>query len=287
MTLPIYDDKSQIPDDLKEHYVKRSDGKYEPEVEGITSLSGLLAKKDELQGKVSNHNREKRDLERQHNEAIQTLEREHSEEVNTLKETHRTALEAAEGSVRVPDGQVLLPKDKADLLAKYEPLGTPEELTTIKETATKAAEREAVEQKLTSYREAAQIAKIPNVEAFAKLAHQFDLPIEVTQVEGEGDEPEEQVYVVRPNRPRRLLTLEFIKADDDFAAFAESILKEPKATTTNGDETNGKNKKHLRQQPATGGKKDELFDNIRENAEKSRTAKQDTRSPAEKLGRKS
>jgi hypothetical protein len=51
--LKIYDQKSDIPEALAEHYTRRSDGKYEPQIEGINSLGGLLAKRDELLEKVT------------------------------------------------------------------------------------------------------------------------------------------------------------------------------------------------------------------------------------------
>lgn len=287
MTLPIYDNKTDIPAELAEHYVKRSDGKYEPEIEGITSLSGLLAKKDELQGKVSNFNKEKRDLTRTHEQEIARLEEEHSTEVKTLKDTHKRELSEAEGTVRVPDDQVLVPKEKFELLSKYEELGkTPEELTALKATAEAAAAREAAEAKLASFREVARIAKIPNVEAFAKLANQFDLKTETTQVADAKGKMEDAVFVVKADGTKRTLNLDYLRTDDDFAVFAESLSKEPKSTTADGDDNNGTKKKHLRQPSAegAGGKKD-IFDNIREGHENRPSRTGDTRSPAERLGR--
>lgn len=50
--LKIYDAKDQIPEGLVEHYERRSDGKYEPKIEGINSVGGLIAKRDELLEKV-------------------------------------------------------------------------------------------------------------------------------------------------------------------------------------------------------------------------------------------
>lgn len=50
--LRIYDSKTDIPETLTEFYSRRSDGKYEPQIEGINSLGGLIAKRDELLEKV-------------------------------------------------------------------------------------------------------------------------------------------------------------------------------------------------------------------------------------------
>lgn len=50
--LKIYDKKEDVPEEFLEHYAKRSDGKYEPQVEGINSIFGLLTKRDELLEKV-------------------------------------------------------------------------------------------------------------------------------------------------------------------------------------------------------------------------------------------
>lgn len=50
--LKIYDKREDVPEEFLEHYLKRSDGKYEPQVEGINSILGLLSKRDELLEKV-------------------------------------------------------------------------------------------------------------------------------------------------------------------------------------------------------------------------------------------
>lgn len=50
--LKIYDKREDVPETLLEHYNKRGDGKFEPSVEGINSIGGLLAKRDELLDKV-------------------------------------------------------------------------------------------------------------------------------------------------------------------------------------------------------------------------------------------
>jgi hypothetical protein len=52
--LKIYSSESDVPTELKDHYAEVN-GKWEPKLEGVTSLSGLLAKRDELLGKVSGH----------------------------------------------------------------------------------------------------------------------------------------------------------------------------------------------------------------------------------------
>lgn len=51
--LKIYDNKADIPEALVEYYQKaEKSGKYEPKIEGINSVSGLIAKRDELLEKV-------------------------------------------------------------------------------------------------------------------------------------------------------------------------------------------------------------------------------------------
>lgn len=50
--LHIYDTEQEIPEAVREHYVRRSDGKWEPQIEGINSVGGLLAKRDELLNKT-------------------------------------------------------------------------------------------------------------------------------------------------------------------------------------------------------------------------------------------
>lgn len=100
--LKIYDAKDQIPEGLVEHYERRSDGKYEPKIEGINSVGGLITKRDELLEKVR--------------------------EIPTLK----SKIVDLEGLETVPDGKVAVDKTEFDNLKAsneaYAALGTLEEI---------------------------------------------------------------------------------------------------------------------------------------------------------------
>jgi len=125
--LKTYTDESQIPTELKDFYAERN-GKYEPQVDGVDSISGVLAKNTELLGKVSGH-------------ATEIAGKD--AEIQRLSGQLATASNST-----LPRGHVAVPTAKAALLEQYEPLGTPEELKTMKgehgtlKTRTEAIERE-------------------------------------------------------------------------------------------------------------------------------------------------
>jgi len=261
MTLQIYNSKTDIPAELQEHYVKRSDGKYEPEVEGYTSLSGLLAKKEELQLKVRNHSQSTRALESEHEAELLEQKKESDRKIQELEtklttkdSEHATEVEELKKQVRVPEDQVALPKEKAELLPKYEALGSPEELTTLKEKAEELSAKDAAAQKLASLETVAKVAKIPNVKAFAKLAVQFGLNTEVIQVsQGANKDPIEQVNVIEADGTKRVLNIDYLKENDDFAVFADSLMKPSTSDGSNGTRGNGGDKKHVRQESGDNG----------------------------------
>jgi hypothetical protein len=100
--LKIYDAKDQIPEGLVEHYERRSDGKYEPKIEGINSIGGLVAKRDELLDKVR--------------------------EIPTLK----SKIVDLEGQETLPEGKIAVDKTEFENLKAsneaYSALGTLEEI---------------------------------------------------------------------------------------------------------------------------------------------------------------
>lgn len=96
--LKIYDNQLDVPAEMKEHYHKRADGKFEPQVEGITSIGGLLNKRDELLTKVS--------------------------EIPNLK----TRILELEGQDTLPQGKVAVDKKDFDQLESYKALGNVDDI---------------------------------------------------------------------------------------------------------------------------------------------------------------
>ena len=52
--LRTFNSEADVPPELKPYYSEKN-GKWEPQFEGVDSISGLVAKRDELLGKVSGH----------------------------------------------------------------------------------------------------------------------------------------------------------------------------------------------------------------------------------------
>jgi len=96
--LKIHDRLEDVPEDLREHYGKRSDGKYEPQIENVNSVLGLLNKNVELLEKVK--------------------------EIAPLK-TRVAELEAQEV---LPSGKVPIDKADFDALETYKALGNLDEI---------------------------------------------------------------------------------------------------------------------------------------------------------------
>ncbi|HEY0659599.1 MAG TPA: hypothetical protein VGD05_14080 [Pyrinomonadaceae bacterium] len=51
--LKIYERLDDVPEELREHYGKRTDGKYEPQIENINSIGGILNKNTELADEIN------------------------------------------------------------------------------------------------------------------------------------------------------------------------------------------------------------------------------------------
>jgi hypothetical protein len=298
MTLPIVKSLNDVEESLREHYVKRGDGQFEPEVEGYTSLSGLLAKKEELQGKVRNHSAEVRRIQTEHERELAEQKEESDRKIRdaetklaTQKAEHETQVEELKKQVRVPDDQVAIPKADAELLTKYKELGEPDSLTEMKTKHDELSAKEAAAQKLASLEKIGKIAKIPNTKAFAKLANQFDLKTEVVQVaQGAGKDPIDQVNVIEADGTKRLLSLEYLKENDEFAVFADSLEKTTEDEGAHGNRNGSRDRKHVRQSSGdngNGAKDTAIFSEIRDKHKDKTTQSVDTRSPAERLGRKS
>ncbi len=152
--LKIYDQQTDVPDEMKEHYHKRADGKFEPSVEGITSIGGLLNKRDELLTKVA--------------------------DIPNLK----TRILELEGQDTLPQGKIAVDKKDFDALETYKALGDVNDIKPKVEgydalkTETEGARKREI---LTR---AASAAGVTNLNAFFNIKQTDALSLESETVDG-------------------------------------------------------------------------------------------------------
>lgn len=160
--LKIYDKQSDVPEEEKEffdkHYKKRADGKWEPDIEGINSIQGVLTKRDELLEKIK--------------------------EIPTLK----TRIAELETLDVLPEGKIAVDKkeweEKTKALESYSELG---DLETIKPKVegfdSLKAETEATKRKelLTN---GFKFAGVENIEAALDLKASDTLNLETEEKDG-------------------------------------------------------------------------------------------------------
>lgn len=173
MALKTYTQESEVPTELKSYYVQK-DGKWEPQVEGIDSVSSIAAKNRELLGK----NKEQET-------AINQLTADKAQLTNDLG-ARTTELSQAQ-SQRIPTGNVAVPKKDADLIAKLKEQDlTPETvLSTLNEV--EGIRKENAEFKLSnSIAEFAEVEKIANVKALGRLIKQDGVTPTIKEVEENG-----------------------------------------------------------------------------------------------------
>lgn len=192
--LKIYNTLEEVPEALREHYVK-SDGKYVPQ---LSDDHPVLV-----------HNK--------------TLLTEKANATNKVRELEADIAAASEKSV--PRGHVAVPKADADLLAKYKEHGTPEEVATIKTQHAALTEKD---QKRTREESLRQVSKALgfNDEAFTRLP---SLPDFISKPGKDGKSIEWFAQIkddkgVITEKPAK----EFIESSTDIAPFMASLKVESK-----------------------------------------------------------
>lgn len=209
MALKIYNSDPEIPTELKEHYTRRADGKYEPVVEGVNSISGVLAKNSEL---LAQHTTDKAEITRLTGEVSR---------LNTSLTSQNV----------LPAGHVAVPKADAALIDAYKPLGTPDEVKTkLTEHGTLKEAVEAREYE-DAWGKASEASKY-NAAALVKLAKANGLSKpEVREVTEQGKKVQRAFLTVKENNKdvEKPLT-DFIENSEDFKPFLPSL----KATQTSG-----------------------------------------------------
>jgi len=192
--LKIYNTLDEVPEALREHYVK-SDGKYVPQ---LSDDHPVLV-----------HNK--------------TLLTEKANATNKVRELEADIAAASEKSV--PRGHVAVPKADADLLSKYKEHGTPDEVTTkLTEHGTMKADLDK-RKRDDSLRQASKALGF-NEEAFIRLPN---LPEFISKSGKDGKTVEWFAQVkddkgVITEKPAK----EFVEASPDITPFLPSLKAETK-----------------------------------------------------------
>lgn len=236
----FYTDEAQIPTELKDAYVLK-DGKYELQVEGFESITGVLAKNTELIGKQKTDDAE--------------IKRQTAEVARLNGEIGKLAGDLSQSqSKAVPTGFVAVSKKDNELIAKLKEQNLkPEDvLTTLTETET--LKKENADFKLNqSIIEFAKAENIQNVDALTRLIKQDNLTPQVKEVDENGTKVKKGFLVTNAETPEEKPYAEY--KDAQWGAFSSALDAQPKKPGNGHD-------------PPPSGGATGLFDRIRENVKK-------------------
>lgn len=140
--LKTFNAEGDVPPELKPFYAANASGKWEPQFEGVDSISGLVAKRDELLGKVSGHA---------------------SELTAKDGEISRLKSELTSANV-VPRGYKAVPNADADLLEKVKAQGTADEVVA------KLTEYPTLKTKVTTQERRTHLDAIRRAEGYGETA---------------------------------------------------------------------------------------------------------------------
>lgn len=196
--LKIYETREQIPEGLVEHYAKRSDGKFEPQIEGINSLGGLLTKRDELLEKVK--------------------------DIPGLK----TRISELEGLETLPTGKVAVDKKEFDTLKTeheaYTALGKLDEIKPKVEGYNDLKEKDEKRSREETYRAAAKTAGYDESK-FIKLASDDQLETVTKSVNEDGKQVDKVFVKTKDDKGKEIETpiADYVKQSPNFSPFADSL----------------------------------------------------------------
>ncbi len=196
--LKIYDAKGEIPETVQEHYTKRADGKYEPQVEGINSIGGLLDKRDELLAKVK--------------------------EIAPLK-TRIAELETLE---TLPDGKLAVDRKEFETIrAEHEAYAELGSLNDIKPKLEGYDELKTKDESRTRQEALRNIAKAENFDSDKFIVLVGDKPFDtVLKTVNENGKAVEKYFVKHANdKGKEVETAisDYVKTAPNFAPFADSL----------------------------------------------------------------
>lgn len=212
--LKIYDSKDQVPEAVLEHYNKRSDGKWEPEVEGINSIGALLSKRDELLEKIT--------------------------EIPKLK----TKITKFEGMETLPEGKIAVDKKEFDTIKaeheSYTALGKLDDIKPKVEGYDELKTKDEMRAKEEVYRTVAKASGFDEGK-FVRLA-QIDGLNAYQKTVNENGKAVEKYFVKTTKEGKEVETAiaDYVTQSPNFAPFADSLTA---TGTTNGT-------KVIRQGPA-------------------------------------
>jgi hypothetical protein len=197
--LKIYDNKADIPEALVEFYHKaEKSGKYEPKVEGVNSISGLIAKRDELLEKV-------RDIPKMQ-EKIADLE----------------------GQPTLPAGKIAVDKKEFETLKAdhdaYAALGTLDDIKPKVEGFDELKQKDETRERQETYRTVAKTAGFDE-EKFSLLADQAKPEFVLKSVNENGKQVDKYFVKTTNDKGKEAETpiTDYVKESPIFKPFADSL----------------------------------------------------------------
>lgn len=203
--LKIYDNKADIPDALTEFYSRRSDGKYEPQIEGINSIGGLLAKRDELLEKVR--------------------------EIPGLK----TKIADLEGQETLPAGKIAVDKTEFETMKSeheaYTALGKIDDIKPKVEGFDELKEKDETRSREESYRAVAKASGFDE-DKFVFLSSQAKPEFVLKSVSENGTNVDKYFVKTKDDKGKEIETpiADYVKESPTFKPFADSLT----SSGTNG-----------------------------------------------------
>lgn len=194
--LKIYDTKDSIPESLLEHYVQRTtDNKWEPKVEGINSIGGLIAKRDELLEKVK--------------------------EIPVLKQK----VADIESLEVLSSNHVAVSKDKAAQLADYEALGTLADIKPKLERHDEIVAKDADRERTETLRSVARRNGFTNEDGFISLAKIDNLETVTKTVKENGKEVERDYAKSKDvsGKEVEMSLTDYVASSSTFKPFADAL----------------------------------------------------------------
>jgi hypothetical protein len=204
--LRIYDNKADIPEALVEYYAKaEKSGKYEPKIEGVNSISGLIAKRDELLEKVRN---------------IPKLE----EKIADL-----------EGQPILAAGKIAVDKKEFETLKAeheaYAALGNLDEIKPKVEGFDALKAKDETRSREETYRAVAKAAGFTNEDGFLRLAEIEKLTPVLKSINENGKQVDKYFVKTTNEAGKEIETpiTDYVKESPTFKPFAESLTSTPAA----------------------------------------------------------
>lgn len=239
----FYTDEAQIPTELKSEYVLK-DGRYELQVEGFESLSGIFTKNSEL---ITKQKTDKADIDRSTAE-IARLNGEIGKLSGDLSKAQSTA---------VPTGYVAVSKKDSEVIAALKDRNLkPEEVLTNLTDAENLRKENANFKLNQSIAEFAKAENISNIDALTRLIKQDGVTPQIKEVDENGKKVKKGFLVSGGDAGEETTYADYKTANWNAFASALDHAEQPKPGAT--------------RDPKPSGEKETLFERIRKEAETKR-----------------